>query len=176
MSAAHDAEAEWTTLEKVDALRAALGHDAARPPSSEDDSTLRRFLIAQRGDVAGATAMLQRHERWRREDTPWWPGVPPLALLEPCVQLRSAYVHGHDRGGRPMFFILAGNHRASVDRKSLYAFVAFIIDEAVRRSLDAGAGGAFTGVVDMTGFGYSSFDTDALRYILLMLSRNYPER
>ena len=167
----------WHTPDLVEALRQHMRDDPAGGVLESDDSVLSRFLIARKGHVEAAAKMLARHYRWRREDTPWWPAATPtIAEIQPCLDMGSSYIRGSDKAGRPIVHILAGKHDPAVGRVTLKKFIAFQIDELVTRSEAAHAGGGFSAVLDVHGFGYAHVDNEALKFTLNILSGNFPER
>ena len=154
------AEASWDAPANVLALRSECSD---QPPWALDDACLRRVLRARKGDVGLASKMLKRHVQWRMEECVavyGWPSQAPVdsGCLE-CLRLRSAYVRGTDREGRPMIYMRMRYHRADMPREALRRFCIFQLDELLTRCSASGVE-TFTAIVDAAGMGYAQLDTD----------------
>jgi hypothetical protein len=147
-----------------------------------DDETLKRFLRARKGDIDASSKMLLRHVQWRHEEVKEWPSsaVPPSEIEIP-LRGGASYIRGFDKQGRPTAIVRVKFHVASTERSVLHRYVIHMLDEMVARSLRASPNTGvpshqFSVILDADGLGWSSFDADILKFILKMLSGNYPER
>lgn len=154
-------ESTWDSPEQVAAcLTAGPGID----PLFHDPRTVRRFLIAQRGNPDEAAKMLLRHQQWRKEITPWWPlTCAPIDVIKGDILSGKAYLHGHDKKRRPVAWIRTKLHDANEDRKAIETFISFVIDESVARCDRPTSSEQFLVVIDFQDFGWSNFDKDTVR-------------
>lgn len=82
-------------------------------------------------------------------------------------------VHGHDIAGHPCLYVMAGNHNSyeTTPARTQLA-VLFGIEQLSRTLGDAQLG---TVVFDFEDAGWASMDTEAAKFVVKMLSLNYPE-
>lgn len=159
-------ELTWDTPEKVQAL-CKLNKDAVAEEKIDaiflNDVTIKRFLRARRGNIAAATRLLLRHQRYRVEICKeWWPHHNvPLEHIRPAINSGKIYIHGVDKGNRPVCWIRGGLHDKYEDRLELTRFITWFSDELNMRLDQSGNVDQFVAVVDMGAFGYANFDVDA---------------
>lgn len=138
-----DAPASEDT-EKVNALRAAIG----TVPAWCDDACLRRYLRARSGsthsrssfscslllacliriDVKHAEEMLRASIKWRAETQP---EKISYDEVKPVLDLKTLYLNGHDRQGRPVVYVKPGAQNPYPPELRLRALL-FILETAVR--------------------------------------------
>jgi CRAL/TRIO domain len=159
MASTADTVAEWTTPAKVEEFRSALGTklDPAIFPS--DDRTLKRYLVARKGDIAEASKMILRSQQWRQDDcVPYgYPSRPvPLDSIRACLNTKAAYIHGVDREKRPIVWVKGKLHDGNLDRSAVQKWIIHLLDEVVTRCNTTGFAPQFTGVIDAGDMGWSN--------------------
>jgi hypothetical protein len=99
-----------------------------------------------------------------------------ITMQEEDLATGKAYIHGHDKAGQPCMYVFAGKHSVyTTTPERTQQLVIYCIELAVREVMKAGTTSALA-VFDFGGdFGWSSMDIDAARYLVKMLSLNFPE-
>ena len=140
-----------------------------------DRRMVARFLVAHHTPHSAAQHMITHYE-WRATHYTLWPqSICSLADIQPALKLKSAFIHGVDKKGRPVLYIRSCLHDPSVDKRAMEAYAVFLIEEAVARTQLSGREN-FSVVIDMTNFAYRNVDHQAVAHLLGILKANYPER
>lgn len=97
-------------------------------------------------------------------------------MQEEDLATGKALLHGHDKAGQPCIYVFAGKHSVyTTTPERTQQLVVYCIEMAVREVAKAATTSALA-VFDFGGdFGWSSMDLDAARFLVKMLSLNFPE-
>lgn len=167
-------DALWTSTAKLEEFRAAIAGKIDRAIFDDDEATLKRYLIARKGEVAESAKMILRSQQWRQDDcVPYgYPSRPvPLDSISACLATKAAFVHGVDRENRPIVWVKGKLHDGNLPRDAVQKWIIHLLDELISRGSPS-----FTGVIDAADMGWSNLDKGALNFLLVMLSANYPEQ
>jgi hypothetical protein len=145
---------------------------------SEDEAhvqaVLRRFLIAEKLDVAKTVARLTKHAQWRKQALPKG-GIPEASLLDQISQ-QKVLLQPKGSDGRPLLIIRVARHFATntVDCEN---FVTFSLEAASRLcdSLPTGDGKLWA-LFDLRGVAWKNMDRHALASCFSTLEQQFPER
>ena len=175
-SAADDSE-KWASRSIMSSLLQRYGSRLSPVMCSEE--SLRRYLIANRGNIEGAGEALLATQTYRRTETPWWPkSACPLDQIKSDIESGKAYIDGEDESGCPLVWVRAFLHDKHEDRTQLKRFITFFCDEAVARMTTGDKSASQINIiVDFRNFGYAAgFDPGAGISIVQILSAHFPER
>lgn len=151
--------------------------------NSSIDNLLLRFLRARSWDVPKAVEMLGKTLHWRLKES----GIDELQFrgeigalksneVDFMNQLRSkkAYIHGHDKTGRPIVRITPRLH--SKDKQSPQCIEKFTLHlfESALLILDDG-NDTILFLFDMTGFSLFNMDYAYVKFVLKCFEAYYPE-
>mmetsp|Transcript_84247 Transcript_84247/g.176302 ORF Transcript_84247/g.176302 Transcript_84247/m.176302 type:complete len:375 (+) Transcript_84247:80-1204(+) len=139
-----------------------------------DSGTCRRFLIAWKEDVEGATRGLKKYVEWRRRVRP--------AELRPTdfrheMATRKGFAHGLDQYGHPIVWAFAGKHdKNKRDIKETEKLILYCLEEALRISQRCSGAEKVCLVFDLSDFGLKSMDYEVVKRLIIVLANYYPER
>jgi hypothetical protein len=135
-----------------------------------------QFLRARDCDIEATTTMMTAFSEWRR--THLAPrGISGVTVDDVRNELRTgkAILHKTDRFGRPCVYVRANRHDPSKhDRAETERFTVYMLERtiaAVTRGVES-----FVVIFELEGFSRSAFDLEILKFIIRILSNNYPER
>lgn len=158
------------------------------------DALLLRFLRARKWDVEKALVMMVSTMRWRSigmhvDDDVMKNGE--LYMVEAAngehvdrkelgegfldqMRLGKSYLHGLDKGGRPMCFVRTRLHKQGEQSlESLERYTVFTIETA--RMILAPPADTAAIVFDMTGFSMANMDYAPVKFMIKCFEANYPE-
>ncbi|TVY33433.1 CRAL-TRIO domain-containing protein, partial [Lachnellula subtilissima] len=183
----HDAIASLSPESLRAAFWSMLKHD-------HPDALLLRFLRARKWDVEKALVMMISTMRWRASDIHVDDDIMKngeLGSLEAAngddpikqklgegflaqMRLGKSFLHGLDKGGRPMCFIRVRLHKqGEQSEESLERYTVFTIETA--RMLLAPPADTACVVFDMTGFSMANMDYAPVKFMIKCFEANYPE-
>ncbi|TVY46640.1 CRAL-TRIO domain-containing protein, partial [Lachnellula occidentalis] len=158
------------------------------------DALLLRFLRARKWDVEKALVMMISTMRWRASDLHVDDDIMKngeLGSLEDAngndairqklgegflaqMRLGKSFLHGLDKGGRPMCFVRVRLHKqGEQSEESLERYTVFTIETA--RMLLAPPADTACVVFDMTGFSMANMDYAPVKFMIKCFEANYPE-
>lgn len=157
----------------LEELRRLLSDDptAGSPP---DDSTLRRFLVARKGDAGKAAKMYAAFAEYRRR-------VPLGSISEDdvCVGLahkKTFFLPGADRDGSPCFMTVMRRHIVSeCPEGEAERYTEFSFQRIVAR-LEREGREQTVFIFDFDDFGWENLDTKTAAAILRQAQDYHPER
>ncbi|KXZ55372.1 hypothetical protein GPECTOR_3g50 [Gonium pectorale] len=139
-----------------------------------DDATLRRWLVARKGDVKAAARDLTAHAAWRAKT------VPRGRIYEDEIQLdleqNKVFFPGCDKQGRPLMVVLVSRH-VMRDPESSRRSVIYGLDCGMLLGMrNPGWDGKLCSVINLQGLKVANFDFATSRHIFDLLQNHYPER
>ncbi|GLC33863.1 hypothetical protein PLESTB_000812300 [Pleodorina starrii] len=139
-----------------------------------DDATLKRWLVARKGDVKEAAKDLQAHAAWRAAYVPG--GIIRAEEVADDIAHNKAFVPGFDRAGRPFTIVVVSRHQVK-DAEASKRYIAYALDCLIRLgSTRPGWDGKTSGIFDLRGLKASNCDFATLRNVFDLLQHHYPER
>ena len=159
---------------RLEELRRLLCEDppSAGPPPS--DSTLRRFLVARKGDVGKAAKMYAAFAEYRRR-------VPLGSISEEDVGVglghrKTFLIPGADREGSPCFMTVMRRHIVrECPEGEAERYTEFSFQRIVRR-LEREGHEQTVFIFDFDDFGWENLDTKTAAAILKQAQDYHPER
>ncbi|GIL65657.1 hypothetical protein Vafri_19234 [Volvox africanus] len=137
-------------------------------------ATLRRWLVARKGDVKEAAKGLQAHAAWRAKFVPKG-RVFPEEIQEELDQ-NKAFLPGFDKSGRPFCIVIVSRHQVK-DAEMSKRHIVYALDCAsLLGSTKPGWDGKLSGIFDLRGLKASNCDLATLRNVFDLLQNHYPER
>ena len=139
------------------------------------DMTVLRFLRARKHDAAEAAAELTQHVAWRRET-----GADTLRVDTSSFAVehgkRKCINEGHDRLGRPLVTMVARRHdKNDRDLQEVCKLIIHTLETAVARSRAQLNDEKIVIIFDMSGFTTAVMDYDAVKVLVSVLLKNYPD-
>ncbi|GIL70781.1 hypothetical protein Vretimale_3839 [Volvox reticuliferus] len=168
------------TQHDFEEIRKFLPHDAHEVLTSAfeeglTDKLLTRWIVARKGDIKAAAAMLEKHITWRRG--PGRPVEEEHHGVQVNLQHKKVFLQGLDKTGRPIVLGVGARHRKFDSKEDAMAFCIYALDTAVAigNSHDDWDG-KLTGVFDLRNLGIKNADLTALQVMFELLQNHYPER
>jgi len=141
------------------------------------DNTLRRFLIANEGNIKEAADKLSSSFDWRsniakRQD---------MKDLQARMQkTQEAFLHGRDKEGHPCAYFIMRNHFPETwDSDEYIAAGVYMLEIAVaalEEAVDKDKKSCITVIADFKGFGWSNIDYKIMKSASNILAEHFPER
>ena len=139
------------------------------------DITVLRFLRARKHNVAEAEAELARHMAWRRENVADTLRVDTSSFTAEHSK-RKCINEGFDRLGRPLVTMIARRHdKNDRDLPEVCKLIVHTLETAVHRSRARLNDEKIVIVFDMSGFTTAVMDYDAVKVLVSVLLKNYPD-
>ncbi|KAG2424190.1 hypothetical protein HXX76_014723 [Chlamydomonas incerta] len=139
-----------------------------------DDATLRRWLVARKGNVADAARDLKAHAVWRASYVPQG-RIQEHEIRHELDQAKS-FLPGTDREGRPLCVVLVARHEMK-DAAASKRYIAYSLDCACAMGAKTpGWDGKMSGIFDLRGLKASNCDFATLKAVFDLLQNHYPER
>jgi len=138
-----------------------------------DDSELRRFLIARDYDISKTTDMYKNYLNWLSTTSPR--NIKDEKIIT-SLNSNKGFVYGHDKLMRPTIYIITKKHDKTIPIDETRLFIVKLILSAVDLLGVDGNGSQFSAIIDFDDFGTSNFDVSALKSIMWILDRCFPER
>lgn len=135
-----------------------------------DDDTIARYLIARGNDLAKATELLTKAQRWRNMHYP--------ILKQDCLAELSkgiVYSNGVDKEGRPLFVVSVAKHdpkNRSIEE--LAKAVLWMVENHIKRLPENRS--KYTILIDRTDAGMMNQDVEFLRHFSKLFQDQHPER
>ncbi|GIL91980.1 hypothetical protein Vretimale_18506 [Volvox reticuliferus] len=137
-------------------------------------ATLRRWLVARKGDVKEAAKGLQAHAAWRAKYVPNGRVFPEEIKDE--LDQNKAFLPGFDKSGRPFCLVIVSRHHVK-DAEASKRYIVYALDCAtLLGSTKPGWDGKMSGIFDLRGLKASNCDLATLRNVFDLLQNHYPER
>ncbi|KXZ55383.1 hypothetical protein GPECTOR_3g51 [Gonium pectorale] len=139
-----------------------------------DEATLRRWLVARKGDVKAAARDLTAHAAWRAK------AVPRGRIYEDEIrselEQNKVFYPGCDKQGRPLMVVVASRH-AVQDPEASRRAVIYNLDCGGRMGMATpGWDGRTCSIFDLRGLKAANLDFATSRHIFDLLQNHYPER
>mmetsp|Transcript_39188 Transcript_39188/g.63155 ORF Transcript_39188/g.63155 Transcript_39188/m.63155 type:complete len:272 (-) Transcript_39188:88-903(-) len=159
-------------------LRAAL--ESRSQPLQENDwefcsiYTLKRYMVARKGDTQKALAMLLATLKWRDEF-----GVDKLRpeLVRPNGETGKVFVCGPDLSGQPVLLLRPGRENSKNDHNGNLKHLVYQLERAVRCMDEESGVGKMTVILDLHNYSTSNAPPmRTSRATLDILQNHYPER
>ncbi|KXZ55394.1 hypothetical protein GPECTOR_3g52 [Gonium pectorale] len=139
-----------------------------------DEATLRRWLVARKGDCKAAARDLTAHAAWRAQYVPSG-RISEEEVAEDLAQ-NKAFLPGYDKDGRPLCVVVVSRHKM-LDAEQSKRCIAYSLDcAALMGSKTPGWDGKMSGIFDLRGLKASNCDFATLRNVFDLLQNHYPER
>ncbi|GFR53266.1 hypothetical protein Agub_g16048 [Astrephomene gubernaculifera] len=139
-----------------------------------DEATLRRWLVARKGDVKEAARDLRAHAAWRAEYVP--NGCISEEDVRDDLEQDKGFLPGYDKEGRPVCVVIVSRHQAK-DAEATKRFITFALDcAAAMGAKTPGWDGKMSGIFDLRGLKSSNLDITTMRNVFDLLQNHYPER
>ncbi|EFJ50462.1 hypothetical protein VOLCADRAFT_116852 [Volvox carteri f. nagariensis] len=136
--------------------------------------TLRRWLIARKGNVKEAAKDLRAHAAWRVGFVP--KGRVVTEEVQDDINQNKAFLPGFDKSGRPFCIVVVSRHQIK-DAEASKRFIAYSLDCAtLLGSNKPDWDGKLNGIFDLRGLKPSNCDLATLRNVFDLLQHHYPER
>jgi len=137
------------------------------------DEDLTRFLVARDFDITKTTDMYKNYLEW-------WSTTSPRTIsdekISTSLYANKAFVYGYDKQFRPTLYIVTKKHDKNIPIEETRLFISRLIMSAVDLLGKDGTNNQFSAIIDFDDFGTSNFDMKALKSIMWLLDRCFPER
>lgn len=170
MSFVAPTEDEKTMVSK---LKQRLREEAPQIQHQYSDTTVLRFYRGRDRDESKAMKALIKHVEWREANDV--AGIMnKQEIFKQELQSGKFAVKGCDNSGRPAVFIYAARHNKNErDLEELKRLIIYTMETVLQMAQPHEE--RMVIVFDLSGFGMSCMDYDALKMLVNILSYNYPE-
>jgi hypothetical protein len=139
------------------------------------DVTVSRFLRSKKQNVQEAANELTSHVTWRQEQNVDVIRTDPTSFASEYLK-RKCINEGYDRKGRPIVSMIARRHdKNDRDISEVCNLIIHTLETATHRSRSRLNDEKIVILFDMSGFSTSVMDYEAVKVLINILLKNYPD-